>query len=197
MKDAYKLYWMIYFVETMFKPLIYEIRYLVYVWTTPTVYALMFTVTNKPRRTGYAVFTCIMYDVKCIILVTIINKTNHTDQVQPSWPLSLLTHWGRVTHIYVSKQGHHRSRKWLVAWSAPSHHLNRWRNIVNWALTNKNQWNRKQNSCIFIQENVFENVVWKMATILSRTQCVKRTCGVLKFFLKALKSEANISLKHS
>ena len=38
-------------------------------------------------------------------------------------------------------------------------------NIVNWTLgTNFN---------IFIQENVFENVVWKMAAILFRSQCVK------------------------
>ena len=85
---------------------------------------------------------------------------------------TLLTHWGRVTHICVSKQGHHRSRKWLVAWSASSHYLNRWWNIVNWTLRNKVQWNRKQNSCIFIQENAFENVVWKMAVFLSRPQCV-------------------------
>ena len=84
-----------------------------------------------------------------------------------------LTHSGRVTHICASKQGHHRSRKWLVAWSAPSHYLNRWWNIVNWTLSNKVRWNRKQNSCIFIQENAYENVVWKMASILSRPQCVK------------------------
>ena len=84
-----------------------------------------------------------------------------------------LTHWGRVTHICVSKQSHHRSRKWLVAWSAPIHYLNRWWNIVNLTLRNKVQWNRKQNSCISIQENVFENVVWKMTAILSRPQCVK------------------------
>ena len=29
-------------------------------------------------------------------------------------------------------------------------------------------------SFIFIQENAYENVVWKMAAILSRPQCVKR-----------------------
>ena len=29
-----------------------------------------------------------------------------------------------------------------------------------------------QNSYIFIQENLFENVVWKRAAILSRPQCV-------------------------
>ena len=29
-----------------------------------------------------------------------------------------------------------------------------------------------RNSYIFIQENAFENVTWKMAAILSRPQCV-------------------------
>ena len=37
---------------------------------------------------------------------------------------------------------------------------------------NKHQWNLNQNSCIFIPENAFENVVWKMAAIVSRPQCV-------------------------
>ena len=31
-----------------------------------------------------------------------------------------------------------------------------------------------ENLYIFIQENAFENVVWKMAAILSWPQCVKR-----------------------
>ena len=35
-----------------------------------------------------------------------------------------------------------------------------------------NQWNFNRNSNIFIQENAFENVVWKMAAILSRSQFV-------------------------
>ena len=39
---------------------------------------------------------------------------------------------------------------------------------------NKLHWNLKRNSYIFIQENVFENVIWKTAAILSRPQCVKR-----------------------
>ena len=36
-----------------------------------------------------------------------------------------------------------------------------------------------RNSNIFIQENVFESVVWEMASILSRPQCVniEETCG--------------------
>ena len=34
------------------------------------------------------------------------------------------------------------------------------------------QWNINQNSCDFIQENSFENVLWEMAAILSWPQCV-------------------------
>ena len=106
---------------------------------------------------------------------TFINENYQLCKFKRWIPLKLwwLTHWGGVRHICVSKQGHHRSRKWLGAWSAPSHYLNRWWNIVNWTLRNKVQWNCKQNSCIFIQENACENVVWKMAAILSRPQCVK------------------------
>ena len=54
----------------------------------------------------------------------------------------------------------------------PSHYLNQCWNIVNWTLRNKRHWNLNQNLYIFIQENGFENVVWKMAAILSRPQCV-------------------------
>ena len=51
--------------------------------------------------------------------------------------------------------------------------LNQCRNIVNSNLRNKLQWNLKRNSCIFIQENAFENVVCEKASILSGPQCVK------------------------
>ena len=59
-----------------------------------------------------------------------------------------------------------------MAWSAPSHYLNQRWNNVNWTLGNKLQWNLNRNLTIFIQENAFENVVWKMVAILSRPQCV-------------------------
>ena len=39
-------------------------------------------------------------------------------------------------------------------------------------IRNKLQWYLKQNSCIFIQENAFANVVWEMAAILFLPQCV-------------------------
>ena len=72
--------------------------------------------------------------------------------------MSLLTHWGRVTHMCV---GNLTSlvQIWLVAWSAPSHYLNQCWNIVIGTLRNKLQWtlNRKYN--ILITENAFECVV--------------------------------------
>ena len=91
--------------------------------------------------------------------------------------LSELTHWGWVTQICISKF------TIIVAYSAPSHYLNQWWNIVNSKLRNKFQWNLNPNSYVFKQENAFENVVWKMSAILSRPQCVKvwDDCPIKKF----------------
>ena len=55
----------------------------------------------------------------------------------------------------------------------PSHYLNQYWNVANWTLKNKLQWIFNRNSNIFIQENALENVVWKIAAILSR--CAKTT----------------------
>ena len=49
--------------------------------------------------------------------------------------------------------------------------MNQCWNIVNWSLRNKRQWNFNWNLYIFIEENAFENVVWKKAAILSWPQC--------------------------
>ena len=54
----------------------------------------------------------------------------------------------------------------------PSHYLNQCI-IVNWTFRNKVQSNCIRNSNIFIQENAFENIIWKMLAILSLSQCVK------------------------
>ena len=51
-----------------------------------------------------------------------------------------LTHWGRVTHLCVSKLRHQWFRWWLVARLAPSHYLKQLWLIVNWTLGNKFQW---------------------------------------------------------
>ena len=80
----------------------------------------------------------------------------------------------RPSDAYMRQQTNHPwVRWWLVAWPAPSHYLNQCWNIVNSNLRYKLQWNHKQNSFIFTQENAFENVVCEMVNILSRLQCVK------------------------
>ena len=82
--------------------------------------------------------------------------------------LSLLTHWGRVTHICVINLTIIGSDSGFFAWTPPSHYLNRCWNIVNWTFRNKIQWKLNQNSYIFIKENSFKDVICEMACILSR-----------------------------
>ena len=96
------------------------------------------------------------------ILHTWYTKFENKITVRTKWPNSL-THWGRVTHICVSK----------LTTIGSDNNLNQYWNIVNSNLRNKLQFNFKGCLYIFIQENAFENVVWKMLTILSRPQCVK------------------------
>ena len=83
-----------------------------------------------------------------------------------------LTHWGGVRQYASLNQTIIGSENGL----APSRYLNQHWNIVNWTPGNKLQWNLNQNSCINIQENAFEIVVWKMAAILSEPQYVEMWC---------------------
>ena len=76
-------------------------------------------------------------------------------------------------NICVSELGQHWFRYWLVACSASSHCLNKCCLIVNWTLRNKPQWNKNQNTKVFIPVNAFENVVCEMAAIFSRERWVK------------------------
>ena len=73
-----------------------------------------------------------------------------------------------MPHICVSVSHQHWFRWWRVAYSAPSQYLSQYRVIVNWTLRNKLRWNFHQIQIFFIHENVFENIVCKMAAFLSR-----------------------------
>ena len=73
----------------------------------------------------------------------------------------MLTHWGRVMHICVSKLYHHWFKWWLVVCLATTHYLNHWWFIVNWTLSNIFQRNFMWNSKVFIQENAYENAIYK------------------------------------
>ena len=77
---------------------------------------------------------------------------NYTFTWLPYLPVAnVLTHWGRVTHICVSKLNSIGSDNAL----SPSHHLNRCWNIVNLTLGNKLPWNVYRNSYIFIKKNLY------------------------------------------
>ena len=84
-----------------------------------------------------------------------------------------LTHWGRVTHISVSKLTIIGSDNGFIAWWVQSHYLNQWWNIVSSNLRNKRQWSLERYSYIFVHENAFEYVVCEMSAIFSQSQCVK------------------------
>ena len=80
-----------------------------------------------------------------------------------------LTHWGRVTHICVSKltiigsdNGLSPVRRQAIIWTYAGILL----------IRPKLQWNVNRTSNIFIHENAFDGVVCEMASILSRPQCV-------------------------
>ena len=81
---------------------------------------------------------------------------------------------GRVTHICVGKltiigsdKGLSPGRRQAIIQTNDGILL-----FVNLTLRNKFQWNLKRNLYIFIQENAFETVVYEMASILSRPQCI-------------------------
>ena len=74
---------------------------------------------------------------------------------------------------------HHWFRWWLVACSAPSHHLNQCWLIVIWARRNTFQWNFSQVIHFFSQaENAFEHVVCKMTILLCPQRIMSITVQV-------------------
>ena len=77
-----------------------------------------------------------------------------------------LTHSDQVTHIRVSKliiigpdTRLSPGRRQAIIWTNAG---------INWTFGNKLQWDLNRNFYIFVHENAFENVVWKIAAILSR-----------------------------
>ena len=83
----------------------------------------------------------------------------------------LITHWGLVMQC-VGKLCHPWFRYWLVAYSAPNHHLNQCWCMFKTGPLKSFHLNFNQMSTVFIQENEFEDVVCKVAAILYQPQCV-------------------------
>ena len=121
---------------------------------------------------------CILYNSLThygLVMTSSIMDLVNIDHFQVmAYCLIALTHWGRVTHICVSKLTIIGSDNGL---SPDQRQATTWTNdgilSTTGPLRNKAQWNINRNSYIFIQENASENVVWKMAAMLSRPQCVK------------------------
>ena len=109
----------------------------------------------------------------------------------------LITHWSYIflalTHRYQVSIGNPEQETGSSIWPKFKHkypgasHMTNYAKYVSanyaelslhWALRNDLQWNFNWNQYIFIQINAFENV-WKMASILSRPQCVKYPMGRL------------------
>ena len=96
---------------------------------------------------------------------------------------SYLTHSGLVTHICISKlniigldNGLSPGQCWAINWTNVE-------SSVKWTRPNKVQWNINWNPYISIQENAFENALWKI-TIMSWPKCVKEYPG--NFFSKLM-----------
>ena len=108
----------------------------------------------------------------------IVESTNFNDMIGATKVNGSLTHWGRETHICVSKltiiasdNGLSPGRRQAIIWTNVGILL------IGPLGTNFNEINR--NSYIFIQANALENVVCEMASILSRLQCVKSRMRLL------------------
>ena len=86
---------------------------------------------------------------------------------------NILTNWGWVTHVCISKLNIIGSDNGL---SPGQHQAIVWTNagilLIQTLGTNFSEI-RKQNSYIFIQEKAFENVVCEMVPVLSQPQCVE------------------------
>ena len=106
------------------------------------------------------------------------SKFNIHAHICKNHDFNTLTHWGPVRHICVSKQTIIGSDNDSSSGRCQAI-INLCWNIVNLKLRNKLQWNFSWNSNILIQGNLFEDVVWKMATILSWPKCVKRMITTL------------------
>ena len=84
------------------------------------------------------------------------------------WIAFVLTDWGWVTHICISKlniigsdNGSAPGRRQAIIWTNAGI-------LLNGPMGTK----LNRNLYIFIQEKAVENIVWKMAAIYSRPQCV-------------------------
>ena len=102
-----------------------------------------------------------------------------------------LIHRGWITHICVSKEGHHWYKLWPVAWSTPSHYLNQCWHIINWIFWTKFQWNLNQTTIVFIKNE--HETFCKMVIFLS----LNMLNDLLFEFQETYKSHTNICFRQT
>ena len=117
---------------------------------------------TDPKHSSNVLSTLLLYTALSNLLISHNRKK-----------LSSLTHWGQVAHICVNE---------LTIIGSDNDLLSGWHQAIIWPSagillirplgTNFNEI-FYGNSYIFIQENPFENVFWKMVPISFQPQCVK------------------------
>ena len=122
------------------------------------------TITSKRRNDYVFIALCVCGEV--IFWNRSFFNTKNTMKARLS-----LNHWGRVTHICVSKFKIIGSDNGLSPGWCQAIILTNVGILLIGALGTKFSEILIE-SYIFIQENEFENVVWQMLAILSRPQCV-------------------------
>ena len=121
-------------------------------------------------------------DITTLIVVTAVDATND-DKVGIMTILSvmLLTHWGRMTHLYVSKLTRIGSHNRLAPWPAPSHYLTQCWDIVN---SNPRNWLRWILSKIHTSS--FKKMHLKMSSAKWRQFCLGLNVASWNVFIPTL-----------
>ena len=116
------------------------------------------------------VISALMQDVKKIHIFIYTKDCAHklTQRINlifnPLRPNDVILHHGTLSTLV-------QVMEWFVLCSVPNHYLNQCQSVDNWTIGNKFQWHFNENSDIFIQENVYENIC-KMGTIFFRAHWV-------------------------
>ena len=137
-------------------------------WWIATVIAVRFNIKTSWQNTEVVIAV-----TKTILMIT---KKPTGCQLPDIIGRVYLTHWGRVTHICVNKltiigsdNGLSPGRRQAIIWTnAGILFIGPWGTNFSDILIGIHTFSFKKNA--------FENVVWKMAAILSQPQCVNGVC---------------------
>ena len=139
----------------------------------------------------------------CFILVILHMSVTCFSSVQ-IMTCYILTHWGWVTHICVSKLAIIGSHNGLLPGRRKRHYLNQFWNIVNWTLRNKLQWNHNQHLCVVFA--VFDKikrkkpkkhwlfVMWSCSYLKGLQQSCSDSCQIWTWFKESKRYFDNLKI---